>query len=135
MPVIEIEECNGIVVKNGENYDLYLIDTKQIVSLKVTNIYSIIENGKINYYMIYKEKELNLIENLIKLGYIKENQVEDDENKSETNQVGVNNNVSNTITNNKSVNTTNNMNTDNTNNSQVLVTNQMITPVNSTENR
>ena len=79
-PVVAIEECNGVVIKNGENYDLFLLDTKQLVSLKVSNIYSIKEEGKTNYFMVYKEQEMNLIENLIKLGYIKESNVNVKEN-------------------------------------------------------
>ena len=103
LPVVAIEECNGVVIQNGENYDLFLIDTKQLVSLKVSNIYGILENGKINYYMIFKEKEMNLIENLIKLGYIKEENVKKDEESVLDN----NNSITNTANETNSVNNTN----------------------------
>ena len=77
-PLLAIKECNGIVVKNKENYDLFLIDKSELVRLQVSSIYSITNNGETNYYMIYKDEELDLIENLIRLGYINENEEDDD---------------------------------------------------------
>ena len=112
-PVLIINECRGIVVKNKEFYDLFLVDNNELVRLQVSNIYSITDNGKITYYMIFRENEMDLIENLTKLGYIKNNNKEEsseekDEpisaviNEVESNSnstVGVNNNLENIVIN------------------------------------
>lgn len=84
-PIVLIEECNGIVIKNGEAYDLFLSEDEKIISLKVTSIYSIKENGKNNFYMIYKDKEINLIDKLIELGYIEDKSNSDIINEEQTN--------------------------------------------------
>ena len=76
---------NGIVIKNGEAYDLFLSEDEKIISLKVTSIYSIKENGKNNFYMIYKDKEINLIDKLIELGYIEDKSNSDIINEEQTN--------------------------------------------------
>ena len=101
-PVISVEECNGIVVKNGETYDLFLVNTRKLISLKVKNIYSMIENGKTVYYMTYKENEMKLIDSLIKLGYLKEEGIETKENTQNDNKE---NNTINTTINNEAINT------------------------------
>lgn len=71
-PVATIEDCEGIIMKTGEVYDLFLAGETELVPLKVSSVYYIKENGKTNYYMIYKEEELNLIERLVKAGVIEE---------------------------------------------------------------
>ncbi len=131
-PVAEIDECNGIVIKNGENYDLYLLDIKQLITLKVTSIYSVRENGKIEYYMVYKGNEMSLMENLKKLGYIKETKSEETTNTENT----VNNNsvVSNTTNTVENTGTNNIVNTV-TNIQQTSVVNQSTSQVNNTLNQ
>lgn len=104
-PVATIEQCKGIVINNETGYDLFLLDTKQLVPLKVSNIYSISDGGKLDYYMLYKGKEMNLIENLIKLGYIRENSDENTNNET-TNTITTNNVVDSTNTNNMQLTTT-----------------------------
>ena len=89
-PLVEIEECSGIVVKNDKTYDLFLTKTKEMISLKVSSMYFIKEGGNSVYYMIFKGQEMNLIENLTKLGYIKS---EKEEQNTNTNVETKNNTV------------------------------------------
>ena len=118
LPIATIEECDGVVIKNGEYYDLFLLDTKQLISLKVTNIYSVKESGKTFYYIVYKEQEMNLIENLIRLGYIQDDNIDVKENKSENNS-----SVTNTT---NLVITTNETNSKNNNTNLTEGTNQIV---------
>ncbi len=84
-PTIAIEECGGIVIKTGEVYDLFLLVDQKLVSLKVSSIYYIKDNGKENYYMIYKAKELDLIDRLVKAGVIENpNKIQDIPNENNT---------------------------------------------------
>lgn len=69
-PVVSIEECEGIVIKNGEVYDLFYIPNNNLISLKVSSIYYIKDAGETKYYMVYKEQELDLINSLIKANVI-----------------------------------------------------------------
>lgn len=93
-PTVAIEECKAIVVKTGKAYDLYFVKDKKLVPLKVSSIYYINNNGKPEYYMVYKKQELNLIERLIKAGVI------EDPEKENTNTPNVENNtVDNTVNN------------------------------------
>ena len=94
-PLVEVPECNGIVVKDGTTYDLFLVKTKEKISLKVTSMYFTKESGKQVYYMIYKGQEMNLIDNLIKLGYIKSET--EDETITTKNKEQQNNTISNNI--------------------------------------
>ena len=100
-PLVQIEECGGIVVKNGTTYDLFITKTREMISLKVTSMYYIKEGGKPIYYMIYKGQEMNLIENLIKLGYIKseteETNNQEEQKSNEFNSITGVNQVSNVI--------------------------------------
>lgn len=89
-PVATIEDCEGIIIKNGEVYDLFLVEDKKLVSLKVSSVYYVRDNGEIIYYMIYKGKELNLIERLVEAGVINNTQTENEE-------IEPNSTISNTI--------------------------------------
>lgn len=108
-PVVEIEDCNGIVIKNGEDYDLFLLNDKKLVSLKVSSIYYISNSGQKEYYMIYQDKELNLIERLIKANIIKEknNDNGSENNTIENNTNTIQNNAINNILTNNVANTNN----------------------------
>ena len=108
-PIIIIKECNGLVIKNGENYDLYLADEEKLISLKVSSIYSVKENGQTNYYMIFKNKEMNLIDKLKELGYIKEQDYNEDLTNNEINSNNISENLDNVQTNITQVNITNNI--------------------------
>lgn len=114
-PVFLIEECNGIVVEKNERYKLLDITGKELVSTAVEAIYTI-ENSsdqEYNYYMLYNNKELNIIEELIKAGIIEDpNENTQEEKKSEN--IIENNNI-NTIT-----NTTSAKNTTNTTNTNII---------------
>ena len=61
-----------------------------MISLKVSSMYFIKEGGNSVYYMIFKGQEMNLIENLTKLGYIKS---EKEEQNTNTNVETKNNTV------------------------------------------
>ena len=102
-PVAIIPDYNGVVIKSEDKYDLFLIDINKIIQLKVESIYNIIQDGKSNYYMIYKEKELNLIENLIKLGYIESNDKTESKNILQENLENNNSITYNNLTNNTDV--------------------------------
>ena len=111
-PVITIKECEGIVAKQGEKYGVIDLKNNIIVPFEVDSIYSI-KNDKeeLEYFMIYNEKELNILAMLIEQGIIKdpkqEEIVPDNSNTIVQNTVIQNNtiinenniNISNTITN------------------------------------
>lgn len=98
-PVATVEACEGIIIKTGEVYDLFLAEDEKLISLKVSSVYYIKESGKITYYMIYKGKELKLIERLVEAGVI--------DNPTETKYIE-DNAISNTVENNISENLTTN---------------------------
>jgi len=70
-PVIVIEECNGVVVEINSKYKLLDVTGKELISTLVDAIYLIknVEN-KNEYYLLYQNQELNIIEKLIEGGYI-----------------------------------------------------------------
>jgi len=96
-PVLYIEECEGVVVKQGEKYKLLDITGKELISTALDAIYKIenTENEEYNYYMAYNNQELNIIEELIKAGLI-----EDKANSSTTsnNNAVVNNSITSNTT-------------------------------------
>lgn len=92
-PVLSIEKCKGVVVQKNKKYGLLDINGKQLVTVSVDSIY---EDGQGKYLMAYNGKELNIIDELVKAGIIKE----EIEEKNETNN---NNTVGNIV------NTTNNI--------------------------
>lgn len=97
-PVFLIEECNGIVVEKGEKYKLVDVTGKELISTAVDAIYIYegSENEKYNYYMLYNNKQLNIIEELIKAGLIEDSEKEKEENENSEN---INTNNTNTNTN------------------------------------
>lgn len=92
-PVLTIEKCNGIVVQKDKKYGLLDINGKELVTISVDSIYG---DGQGNYLMAYNGKELNIIDELVKAGIIKE----DVEEKNEVNNNNITNNTTNNIQNN-----------------------------------
>ena len=92
-PTVEIEDCNGIVIKEGETYNIYIIGNEDITKLRVESIYYLSSNGEKTYYMVYNGKEINLIDRLIEAKIIKEKTT-----KYET--TSVTENITNTVENN-----------------------------------
>ena len=92
-PTVEIEDCNGIVIKEGETYNIYIIGNEDITKLRVESIYYLSNNGEKTYYMVYNGKEINLIDRLIEAKIIKEKTT-----KYET--TSVTENITNTVENN-----------------------------------
>lgn len=107
-PVFLIERCNGIVVERNEKYKVIDVTGKELVSTAVDAIYMYegLEDVKYNYYMLYNNKELNIIEELINAGLI-----EKDESEKKSKEEEDNNNVITVPTNNidNSSNTENNV--------------------------
>lgn len=101
-PVTTIEECNGIVVKKGDKYGVIDFEEKTIVPFEVDYIYSIEDDGKIEYFMIYNGEELNIIDMLIEQGIIEDPYKEKEDNKNDTQESNntISNNVTNTISSN-----------------------------------
>lgn len=97
-PVVTIEECDGIVVKQADKYGVIDIKDNIIVPIQVDSIYSLNnEKNELEYFMIYNGEELNIIKMLVEQGIIEDpkakvNTQEDNEN---TNTIE---NVNNTIT-------------------------------------
>ena len=108
-PVLTIEECQGIVIKKENKYGISDIKGKELVPLAVDNIYFIEnEEREVEYFMLYNNKELNVIERLIKAGLMKK---PDDttSNKDNTTVNTISNNIQNNISNiaNSAITTTN----------------------------
>lgn len=97
-PIFLIEECNGIVVEQNEKYKLVDITGKELISTAVDAmyIYEGTENEKYNYYMLYNNKEFNIIEELIKAGLVEDSEKEKIEENTNTNSI---NNTTNQIAN------------------------------------
>ena len=92
-PTVEIEDCNGIVIKEGETYNIYIIGNEDITKLRVESIYYLSNNGEKTYYMVYNGKEINLIDRLIEAKIIKEKTTKDE-------TTSVTENITNTVENN-----------------------------------
>lgn len=98
-PVVVVEDCEGIVIKNGDVYDLFYVPNKNLISLKVSSVYYIKNGGKNEYYMVYKEQELNLVDRLVEAGVIENpNELQTNENNTITNDIS--NDLENTTNNN-----------------------------------
>ena len=66
-PTASIPGCNGIVVKSGETYGVRDASTgKELLPTKVTAVYYITDGGVDTYYYVFKGRELDLIQDLIK---------------------------------------------------------------------
>lgn len=89
-PVLTIEKCKGIVVQKDKKYGLLDINGKELVTISVDSIYGD-EQG--NYLMAYNGKELNIIDELVKAGIIKEDVEE--KNEASNNNTIVNNTTNN----------------------------------------
>lgn len=81
-PVVCIEECDGVVVRQGDKYGLLNIKGDVLVPVAVDSIYSIEILEEKEYFMKYNNEELNVIERLIKAGLI-----EDTSNKNNISQI------------------------------------------------
>jgi len=121
LPIIEIERCNGIVVKKDEKYGVMDFTGKELVPIAVDSIYAVEEeNENSRYFMVYNGKELNVIERLIKAGLLTEENNDQEENlDEEINNNIVNNNVTtdteneNNLMNDSSTTTQNNSDSEN----------------------
>ena len=103
-PVFDIEKCNGIVVKKSNKYGIIDKNGKELVQLQVDSIYEILnpENENERYYMVYNNKEYNVIEKLIEAGVL---------NDETTNNTHSTNSVNNIETNLITTDLNNNLNT------------------------
>lgn len=98
-PVTLIELCDGIVVEKNKKYKLLDSSGKELISTEVDAIYTAesSKNEKYNYYMLYNNRELNVIEELIKAGLIEDPEKKELEENTNTNSI---NNTTNQIVNN-----------------------------------
>lgn len=89
LPVFYINECKGLVVKKAEKYGVLDLKGKELVPVAVDSIYEVEvekkEDEDERFYMLYNNKELNVINQLRKAGLIEENNKEQDES-NKTNQ-------------------------------------------------
>lgn len=90
-PAVIIEECNGIVIKNGESYDLFLVEESKYQKISEA-IYYLTSEGNKTYYMLLNGIEYDLIDELIKANVISQ--------KIDTENTISNNTIENTIDNN-----------------------------------
>lgn len=86
-PVTLIDICNGIVVEKNKKYKLLDVSGKELISTELDGIYTIenSKNEKYNYYMLYNNRELNIIDELVKAGIIEDPEKEEIENDTENN--------------------------------------------------
>lgn len=105
-PVTTIEACKGIVVKKNDKYGVIDIKENIIVPFEVDSIYSLKnENDKVEYFMIYKGEELNIIKMLIEQGIIPDPEKEENQKTTIENNVATTNEIVNSISNNTITNT------------------------------
>jgi len=85
-PLLQIERCNGIVVKKENKYGLMDLNGKELVPIAVESIYSIVDaqSEDSRYFMLYNGRELNVIERLIKAGLLIEENNKEEENIDNT---------------------------------------------------
>lgn len=83
LPLVEIKECNGIVVKKDDKYGLINMIGKKLVPIAVDGIYAIKNEitDEVTYYMLYKNEELNVLERLRLAGLIEDPNAIKEENK------------------------------------------------------
>lgn len=98
-PVLIIERCNGIVVKQNDKYGILTLDGKELVPIAVESVYSMKEtnNEEEKYFMIYNGKEMNIIKRLIEVGLLKEEENEEHSMQQSNNQLVVVTDNSNSI--------------------------------------
>lgn len=103
-PVFTIEKCNGIVVKKEDKYGIIDKYGRELVQLQVESIYETInpESEDEKYYMLYNNKEFNIIEKLIEAGILSEKTITDNTSSETniTNKIENNTITTETITNN-----------------------------------
>lgn len=92
-PVLEMKRCNGIVVRKLDRYGIIDKDGKELVQLQVESVYETLnpESEDERYYMLYNNKEFNIIEKLTEAGML---------NDKTTNNTSSTTNVTNKIENN-----------------------------------
>lgn len=73
-PVLTIEECSGIVIKKDDKYGIISTEGKELVPIATDSIYSIEDETtkETNYYMLYNNQELNVIDRLTAAGLIED---------------------------------------------------------------
>lgn len=100
-PVIAIQQCNGIIVKKDNKYGVLNLKGENVIPIQVDSIYSIENTRKeMEYFMIYNNQELNIIEMLIEQGIIENTNPKEEINNTIINKNTVNQVSNNTISNN-----------------------------------
>ena len=99
--VFEIEECKGLVVKKDNKYGVLNKNGEVIIPIQVDRIYSIVNsNDETEYYMLYNNEELNILDMLIEQGLIEEPNKKEEISNTIENQNTTSQQVSNIIENN-----------------------------------
>ena len=62
IPIVEIPEVKGIVLKSGELYGIISNEAKELIPIALKDVYGIINAGKTQYYMTYKDNKMDVIE-------------------------------------------------------------------------
>ena len=112
-PLLSIQRCEGIVVKvkKDEEFKYGLINTKgeELVPAEVDAIYElpVVEDEDSKYFMLYNEKEINVIERLMREGYIEGTVKEEEDDNIIDNSTG--NTIENTTITNAIENTNSNV--------------------------
>lgn len=80
-PILTIERANAIIVQKAGKYGLIELTGKEFVPVAVEGIYAIkdVTDEEAKYFMLYNGNEINVIERLIKFGYVQEKEeIEED---------------------------------------------------------
>lgn len=80
-PVLSIERANAIIVQKEGKYGLIDVTGKEFIPIAVDGIYAIkdVTDEDAKYFMLYNGNEINVIERLIKFGYVqKKEEIEED---------------------------------------------------------
>lgn len=73
-----IPECNVIVVKKDDKYNLITLNGKEVFNIFVDNIYKTIESGETKYYMTYNDQISEVLPLLEKSGIKVESNITED---------------------------------------------------------
>lgn len=93
IPVLTIPDCEGVVVKKDEKYGALDLQGKNIIPIQVDSIYSVENEKETQYFMLYKGKELNIIEMLIEQGLLEDKNEKEETNNPNNNTIVETNNV------------------------------------------
>ena len=126
LPILYIQECGGVVVKQNAKYGLIDINGKTIIQPVLDKIYiKKTPTNDMKYYMIFNNQEINVLDRLILEGII-EGELQDittDANNIIENSIS--NSVTNNMMNNMNMNTGSNLNNIETNNSITVTLTEM----------